>query len=442
MSLSEARRALDGSATALTHEATRLALVVRAAAEAVAAGGGGGASAESIGPASAAAAGTVADAAARFVFAVQLCSAEALREVGAGRGGGGGGEAARSASSLSSAGIFLEDVRVASGALLRAVAELGQASALTLSAVITLRGAPIARGSAGAAARAAREAVLRGAAATGAAAGGVIQASDAISKLPTTPFAAVRRRLLSTARLVRLSATEIREEHSANDCETREGAVIEAGVGALKATMALVKAALDGVDAAAAARPPPAAPAAPAAGEGSEGGAAAQALTSALAGLSLAEAEATVDAIASAVQAVHSAVIDLAAAVNDVGEEETDKLDIGDDVLEEEDEDEDDDDDEEEEGDDNAAGGAGGGGAGGAALTAAAAETLTDARTELGTTATAVRRNLDALLARAVKLDAAQSNPMKDAGEAASRAAADLEGALAALDGAIRAARA
>ena len=62
-------------------------------------------------------------------------------------------------------------------------------------------------------------------------AGMVLRATDAMSKLPASDHAAVKRRLLSTAKLVKSSATEIAEEHevdldslTANDPAPQDGA--------------------------------------------------------------------------------------------------------------------------------------------------------------------------------------------------------------------------
>jgi hypothetical protein len=161
---------------------------------------------------------------------------------------------------------------------------------------------------------------------------------DAVARLPTTPVAAVRRALMTTARLVRTSALEIKAENAAvaspggaesagAGAEAAElPALVRGGLAALRCTQRLVELALANVEAAvtaASAEPPPPAAAA----------AAAAAAPAAM--------PADLDAVADAAGALHAAVIDLAFVVNGGADgDDGDDLDEEDEGEEDEDEDE------------------------------------------------------------------------------------------------------
>jgi hypothetical protein len=154
---------------------------------------------------------------------------------------------------------------------------------------------------------------------------------DAVSRLPTTPVAAVRRALMTTARLVRTSALEIKAESAGASAEAADlPALVRGGLAALRCTQRLVELALSNVETAvtAASAEPPAAAAAAAAG------AAAPAPAPAPAALT-----ADLVAVADAAGALHDAVIDLAYVVNGGADgDDGDDLDEEDEGKEDEDE--------------------------------------------------------------------------------------------------------
>jgi len=75
--------------------------------------------------------------------------------------------------------------------------------------------------------------------------GRVLRLCEEMRQIPTTPFSAVKRSLLKTARLIKTSAQEIKEEHE-EDLSAEEGdkvmkAVLVNGLGILRTSMNLLK---------------------------------------------------------------------------------------------------------------------------------------------------------------------------------------------------------
>ena len=160
----------------------------------------------------------------------------------------------------------------------------------------------------------------RGADAVVAQCGRVISLCDGVKSLPTTPSAAVRRALLSAAKLVKTSALEIKEEQgvaaadapaSGAGAGAGAAAVVIVGLDVLRSTMALLKHSLAAVDAALDASAPAAAGAAAAEGD--------------------------LDHVAEACSVLKDVVIDFAAELNAGDDDELDFGD-GDGALNEEDE--------------------------------------------------------------------------------------------------------
>lgn len=125
--------------------------------------------------------------------------------------------------------------------------------------------------------------------------------NDGLTRLPTTPAAAVRRRVLSAAVAVRRSATDVREETSS----ATDMAIPNAGIAVLKALAAHLQAALAALDAAAAAPV----------------GDAALAAAVAAVSLDATGSASPLDALADAASVASDAVIDFAAALSDASEE-------------------------------------------------------------------------------------------------------------------------
>jgi hypothetical protein len=310
---SELRAAVAARGAAASHEASRLSLLFSHAEK----------SGEAL-PLAAlrACCGGLADAAATFTAAAQALAA-AARPAPAAAG-----------AAVFSGDVFKQDLRAACGALLRALA--GAAAAAAAGGAEQLPAAA----AAAAAARLLPEV------------GRVGVCAEALRRLPVSPSAAVRRRLLQAGLLVKRSAADLRAETGtaaggrggggggagAAGAQLAGALLVDAACALLQAVAKLVAAALDAVDRVAEAA---------ATGEGG----------------------ASLDAVALALAPLSDGVVDLAAAASDCYEE----LAGGGDLEEEKEEEE-----EEEEGEEGGGGGrlgGAGGGGGGASAVDTTAET-------------------------------------------------------------------
>jgi hypothetical protein len=327
--LAALREALTVQGKTVSHEVARFALVI---------------SPDATLPGIRAVAGSFADALAMLVSVAQVLVATSVR----------------TASRLNGGHLFHKDVRNGARAVLRASAAFVDVAT-----------------------RRATSNGVRIAAEFRTAAGMVLEACDALAKVPASPQSASRRVLLSLARVLRESAREIREQHTESNASYASiASLIDACVGVLKHSSALVKHALQVCDAAATAT-----------------GSAADAAT---ATTSEGADTATVDAVCEAITELDDAVVDFAAAANDVGEGEGDE-----DDLDEEDEEEE----EEEEKEATASGGAGVGSAAADIPGAAAvAESLPALRAALARVASASTSLARRLAAEGVGASASASN--------------------------------
>jgi hypothetical protein len=416
LDFSKLRLGLDAQAQTLAHEAARFGLVVASAPE-------GGA----LDPVSATAVCRSMGAAANvLVAAVQVLTTTPPSSSSSSSPPLLSGLPPATAA-LCAGAAFSKEVRGTAHALLRALSDL------------LLVGSAATDASRGGLSKAGMDAVV-------AAAGRVLSVCEAVPRLPATHAAAVRRRLLAVAKLIKTSGQEIAAESGVTAAKggaaaggegggatipllTTPAERVAAGLAVLKACMGLVKAALDAADEAlGAAKAATTAAAAAKEGGGDVAAAAAEAgapsssvdaLSASLAALSVSSGSAAgagvLDAVSDATAALDGAVIDFADALNSQGGGgggkgggggvNDDEDDWDDD---EDDEDEDGDEEEEEEEED----------------TGAAATRLAGAATSLSSACSGLARVSAAALDAALLLDpgaAAANSAVRTALEAAGR---------------------